>query len=108
MAKARTFCPPEPMNAEDPLFLLYTSGSTGAPKGILHTTGGYLLGAALTVKYIFDYHENDIFACMADIGWITGHTYVSISQRRDRLHKRLTRVLGQLWSTYFGWHNRFV
>ncbi|CEI89838.1 Putative Acetyl-coenzyme A synthetase [Rhizopus microsporus] len=77
MAKARTFCPPEPMNAEDPLFLLYTSGSTGAPKGILHTTGGYLLGAALTVKYIFDYHENDIFACMADIGWITGHTYVN-------------------------------
>ncbi|KAG1467948.1 hypothetical protein G6F56_004120 [Rhizopus delemar] len=77
MAKARTFCPPEPMNAEDPLFLLYTSGSTGTPKGILHTTGGYLLGAAMTVKYIFDFHENDIFACMADIGWITGHTYVT-------------------------------
>ncbi|EIE81820.1 acetyl-coenzyme A synthetase [Rhizopus delemar RA 99-880] len=77
MAKARAFCPPEPMNSEDPLFLLYTSGSTGTPKGILHTTGGYLLGAAMTVKYIFDYHENDIFACMADIGWITGHTYVT-------------------------------
>lgn len=77
MAKARTFCPPEPMNAEDPLFLLYTSGSTGAPKGILHTTGGYLLGAAATVKYIFDVHQDDIFACMADIGWVTGHTYIT-------------------------------
>ncbi|KAL0084057.1 acyl-activating enzyme [Phycomyces blakesleeanus] len=76
VAKARTFCSPEPMNSEDPLFLLYTSGSTGAPKGILHTTGGYLLGAAATVKYIFDYHENDIFACMADIGWVTGHSYI--------------------------------
>ncbi|KAI7898601.1 acetyl-coenzyme A synthetase [Cokeromyces recurvatus] len=76
MAKARAYCPPEPMNAEDPLFLLYTSGSTGKPKGILHTTGGYLLGAAMTVKYVFDYHEGDIHACMADIGWITGHTYI--------------------------------
>ncbi|CEP17653.1 hypothetical protein [Parasitella parasitica] len=76
MAKARSFCPPEPMNAEDPLFLLYTSGSTGTPKGILHTTGGYILGAAATVKYIFDYHEGDIHACMADIGWVTGHTYI--------------------------------
>ncbi|KAI8372842.1 acetyl-coenzyme A synthetase [Radiomyces spectabilis] len=76
MVKARAFCPPEPMNSEDPLFLLYTSGSTGAPKGILHTTGGYLLGATATVKYIFDYHENDVFACMADIGWVTGHTYI--------------------------------
>ncbi|KAI8989529.1 acetyl-coenzyme A synthetase [Pilobolus umbonatus] len=75
MDKARAFCPPEAMNAEDPLFLLYTSGSTGAPKGILHSTGGYLLGAAMTVKYIFDYHKDDIFACMADIGWVTGHTY---------------------------------
>jgi acetyl-CoA synthetase len=64
------------MNSEDPLFLLYTSGSTGTPKGVLHTTGGYLLGAAATVKYIFDYHENDIFACMADIGWVTGHSYI--------------------------------
>ncbi|KAI9320751.1 acetyl-coenzyme A synthetase [Dichotomocladium elegans] len=76
MDKARSFCAPERMSAEDPLFLLYTSGSTGAPKGIMHTTGGYLLGASATVKYIFDYHENDIFACMADIGWITGHTYI--------------------------------
>ncbi|OBZ86091.1 Acetyl-coenzyme A synthetase [Choanephora cucurbitarum] len=76
MAKARPYCPPTSMNAEDPLFLLYTSGSTGTPKGVVHTTGGYLLGAASTVKYIFDYHEGDIHACMADIGWITGHTYI--------------------------------
>lgn len=76
MNKARSVCPPESMNAEDPLFLLYTSGSTGAPKGILHTTAGYLLGAASTVKYIFDYHPDDIYACMADIGWVTGHSYI--------------------------------
>ncbi|KAG2180909.1 hypothetical protein INT43_008489 [Umbelopsis isabellina] len=76
MAKARSYCAPERMNSEDPLFLLYTSGSTGTPKGVLHTTGGYLLGAAATVKYIFDYQENDIFACMADIGWVTGHSYI--------------------------------
>ncbi|KAI9322515.1 acetyl-coenzyme A synthetase [Dichotomocladium elegans] len=76
MSNARSVCAPEPMNSEDPLFLLYTSGSTGAPKGILHTTGGYLLGAAATVKYIFDYQPNDIYACMADIGWVTGHTYI--------------------------------
>ncbi|KAI8338515.1 acetyl-coenzyme A synthetase [Chlamydoabsidia padenii] len=76
-AKVRSFCPPEPMNAEDPLFLLYTSGSTGTPKGIQHSTGGYLLGAMLTLKYVFDYHENDVYACMADVGWITGHTYLT-------------------------------
>ncbi|KAI8372992.1 acyl-activating enzyme [Radiomyces spectabilis] len=76
MVKARAYCAPEAMNAEDPLFLLYTSGSTGAPKGILHTTGGYLLGATATVKYIFDYHPGDIYACMADIGWVTGHSYI--------------------------------
>ncbi|KAJ8663621.1 acetyl-coenzyme A synthetase [Lichtheimia ornata] len=76
MSKVRAVCAPERMSAEDPLFLLYTSGSTGAPKGILHTTGGYLLGAAATVKYIFDYHPEDIFACMADIGWVTGHSYI--------------------------------
>ncbi|KAL1921462.1 uncharacterized protein VTP21DRAFT_11178 [Calcarisporiella thermophila] len=69
-------CPPTPVSAEDPLFLLYTSGSTGKPKGVLHTTGGYLLGAAMTVKYIFDYQEGDIHGCMADVGWITGHTYI--------------------------------
>ncbi|KAF9170225.1 acetyl-CoA synthetase, partial [Mortierella sp. AD010] len=65
--KRMTYLSPEPMNAEDPLFLLYTSGSTGTPKGVLHTTAGYLLGAAATVKYVFDYHPGDIFACMADV-----------------------------------------
>ncbi|RDW82272.1 acetyl-coenzyme A synthetase [Coleophoma cylindrospora] len=67
---------PEPMNSEDPLFLLYTSGSTGKPKGVMHTTGGYLLGAAMTGKYVFDIHDSDKFFCGGDIGWITGHTYV--------------------------------
>ena len=69
-------CPPEPMNAEDPLFILYTSGSTGKPKGVLHTTGGYLLWAAKTFKEVFDYREGEIFWCTADIGWVTGHSYV--------------------------------
>jgi len=69
-------CPAEAMDAEDPLFILYTSGSTGKPKGILHTTGGYLLYAAMTHKYIFDYHDGDIYWCTADIGWITGHSYM--------------------------------
>ncbi|KAF8126796.1 hypothetical protein EV363DRAFT_1524557 [Boletus edulis] len=64
------------MPAEDPLFILYTSGSTRKPKGVVHTTAGYLLGAALTVKYVFDLHPDDKFACMADIGWITGHSYI--------------------------------
>ncbi|KAI8991337.1 acetyl-coenzyme A synthetase [Mycotypha africana] len=76
MAKARPYCPPVNVNAEDPLFLLYTSGSTGTPKGVVHTSGGYLLGATATLKYTFDYHEGDIYACMADVGWITGHTYI--------------------------------
>jgi acetyl-CoA synthetase len=67
---------PEPMNAEDPLFLLYTSGSTGKPKGVMHTTGGYLVGAAATGKYVFDIHDGDRFFCGGDVGWITGHTYV--------------------------------
>jgi acetyl-CoA synthetase len=78
LAKVPNYCPPEIMNSEDPLFILYTSGSTGKPKGVVHTTGGYLLGAALTVKYVFDVHPDDKFACMADIGWITGHTCESI------------------------------
>jgi len=76
MAEASPHCPAETMDAEDPLFILYTSGSTGKPKGVLHTTGGYLLYAAMTHKYIFDYHDGDIYWCTADIGWITGHSYV--------------------------------
>ena len=69
-------CPPEPMDAEDPLFILYTSGSTGKPKGVLHTTGGYLLQATMTHRYVFDYHDGDIYWCSADIGWVTGHSYI--------------------------------
>jgi len=76
MSKASTDCPPEEMDAEDPLFILYTSGSTGKPKGVLHTTGGYLLHAAISHKYIFDYHDGDIYWCTADVGWVTGHTYI--------------------------------
>ncbi|SQJ30701.1 Acetyl-coenzyme A synthetase [Serratia rubidaea] len=71
-----TECPPEEMNAEDPLFILYTSGSTGKPKGVLHTTGGYLVYAAMTFKYVFDYHDGDIYWCTADVGWVTGHSYL--------------------------------
>ena len=71
-----SYIAPEPMNSEDPLFLLYTSGSTGKPKGMMHTTGGYLLGAATTAKYVFDIHPGDRFFCGGDVGWITGHTYV--------------------------------
>jgi len=69
-------CPPEPMDAEDPLFILYTSGSTGKPKGVLHTTGGYLLQAAMTFKHVFDYQDQEIFWCTADVGWVTGHSYI--------------------------------
>ena len=76
MASASADCPPEEMDAEDPLFILYTSGSTGKPKGVLHTTGGYLLFAAMTHKYTFDYKEGDIYWCTADVGWVTGHTYI--------------------------------
>ncbi|HEX8583429.1 MAG TPA: acetate--CoA ligase [Allosphingosinicella sp.] len=69
-------CPPEPMNAEDPLFILYTSGSTGKPKGVLHTTGGYAVWTATTFHYVFDYKEGELFWCTADVGWVTGHSYV--------------------------------
>ncbi|WP_262298803.1 acetate--CoA ligase [Microvirga sesbaniae] len=69
-------CPYEEMNAEDPLFILYTSGSTGTPKGVLHTTGGYLVYAAMTHQYVFDYHDGDIYWCTADVGWVTGHSYI--------------------------------
>ena len=64
------------MDAEDPLFILYTSGSTGKPKGVLHTTGGYLVYAAITHQYVFDYHEDDVYWCTADVGWVTGHSYI--------------------------------
>ena len=76
MEKASADCPPEPMNAEDPLFILYTSGSTGTPKGVLHTTGGYLVFASMTHQYVFDYHDGDIYWCTADVGWVTGHSYI--------------------------------
>jgi acetyl-CoA synthetase len=76
MAKVNADCEPEWMDAEDPLFILYTSGSTGKPKGVMHTTGGYLVFVAYTHKMIFDYHEDDIFWCTADIGWVTGHSYI--------------------------------
>ncbi|OGI51523.1 MAG: acetate--CoA ligase [Candidatus Muproteobacteria bacterium RIFCSPHIGHO2_01_60_12] len=76
LARASADCPAEEMDAEDPLFILYTSGSTGKPKGVLHTSGGYLTYAAMTHKYVFDYHDGDIFWCTADVGWVTGHTYI--------------------------------
>ncbi|MGD9917470.1 MAG: acetate--CoA ligase [Paenirhodobacter sp.] len=69
-------CPPRPMNAEDPLFILYTSGSTGKPKGVVHSTGGYLVYASMTMQYTFDYHDGDVFWCTADVGWVTGHSYI--------------------------------
>ncbi|MFZ5699314.1 MAG: acetate--CoA ligase [Pseudomonadota bacterium] len=75
-AQASAVCAPESMQAEDPLFILYTSGSTGKPKGVLHTTAGYLLQATMTYKYIFDYHEGEVFWCTADVGWVTGHSYI--------------------------------
>jgi acetyl-CoA synthetase len=76
MADAAPECAPEEMNAEDPLFILYTSGSTGTPKGVLHTTGGYMVYASMTHQYVFDYHDGDVFWCTADVGWITGHSYI--------------------------------
>ena len=75
-AQASKDCAPEPMDSEDPLFILYTSGSTGKPKGVLHTTGGYLVSVALTHHYVFDYHDGEVFWCTADVGWVTGHSYI--------------------------------
>jgi acetyl-CoA synthetase len=77
VANQANICEPEHMDAEDPMFILYTSGSTGTPKGVLHTTGGYLLTAAMTFKYVFDYQEGEIYWCTADVGWVTGHTYLT-------------------------------
>ncbi len=76
MAKAAKDCPPTEMSAEDPLFILYTSGSTGKPKGVLHTTGGYMVFTSMTHQYVFDYHDGDIYWCTADVGWVTGHSYI--------------------------------
>lgn len=76
MALSSPNCPAEEMNAEDPLFILYTSGSTGKPKGVVHTTGGYMVWASITHQYVFDYHDGDVYWCTADVGWITGHTYL--------------------------------
>ncbi|WP_349436470.1 acetate--CoA ligase [Pararhizobium sp. A13] len=76
VAGVKADCPPAKMKAEDPLFILYTSGSTGKPKGVLHTTGGYLVYASMTHQYVFDYHDGDIYWCTADVGWVTGHSYI--------------------------------
>ena len=90
--KARpTTCEPEWVDAEHPLFILYTSGSTGKPKGVQHSTGGYLLWAILTMKWMFDNKPTDVFWCTADVGWVTGHTYIAygpLAVRRDRGHVR--------------------
>jgi len=76
MRTASADCPAEEMNAEDPMFILYTSGSTGKPKGVLHTTGGYMVYASMTHQYVFDYHDGDVYWCTADVGWVTGHSYI--------------------------------
>ena len=86
LAKVGDDCPAEEMNAEDPLFILYTSGSTGLPKGVLHTSGGYLVFAAMTHQYVFDYHDGDIYWCTADVGWVTGPLLYRLRAARQRRH----------------------
>ena len=91
-------CPPVPLDSEHPLYILYTSGSTGKPKGILHTTGGYLVGVYSTVKYIFDIRDEDIFWCTADVGWVTGHSYVvygPLANGATARHVRRARRIGR-------------
>ena len=80
--------PPSRCDSEHPLFILYTSGSTGKPKGVLHTTAGYLLGASLTHEWVFDLREDDIYWCTADIGWVTGHSYIVYGPLAQRRHRR--------------------
>src|SRR5690606_37318893 len=91
-------CEPVEMGTEDPLFILYTSGSTGKPKGVLHTTGGYLLFTSLTHQYVFDYHDQDVFWCTADVGWVTGHSYIVYGP----LANGATQVLFEGTPTYPG------
>ena len=84
LGSADSACAPEVMDAEDPLFILYTSGSTGKPKGVMHTTGGYMVYTSTTHHYVFDYHPGDVYWCTADIGWITGHSYILYGPMANR------------------------